>query len=180
MEEIIFQQLKNELINGSVKKGHPFKYFGLSTVMEGQPQARTVVLRKTLPDLRTIFFTDKRSHKMAALAQNDKVTALFYHPKKLLQLQILGRAAPITDSVRLAELWNGVPPKARKDYTTFQPPGTPLSTTGEIKYLEEGHHFAALEIIPHTIAYLQLQRPQHQRLVFTRIGQEWKGTLLVP
>lgn len=181
MEKLVFEQLKNELVNGSVKKGHPFRYFSLATVnTKHQPQLRTVVLRKVDTDLNLLFYTDRRSQKIEQLLENSQVAALFYHPKKLLQLQIKGQAVLIKNEQTLKSLWTGIPSNARKDYTTEHAPGTLLKNPDQIDYLNDKNHFCAIKIIPTEIEYLRLKRPNHLRVVFQKKNEEWKGDFLVP
>ena len=70
MKEQLLDKIHRELINGYVKKKHPFRYFSLATVEENQPMQRTVVLRKVLKDFTLVFFTDSRSAKVEQLLKN--------------------------------------------------------------------------------------------------------------
>jgi pyridoxine/pyridoxamine 5'-phosphate oxidase len=180
LDKIIFQQIKNELLNGSVKKGHPFKYFTLSTLHQGQPRQRTVVLRKVQPGPQLLFYTDRRSSKVEQIKQNPNVSALFYHPKKMMQLQIGGRADIKENPEMLRKIWKSIPAKAKKDYTTVLPPGVKTDNPDELEYLTEQNHFCMVEIQPTRIEYLKLNQPYHLRLEFLKTGGEWDGTFLIP
>ncbi|WP_350285235.1 pyridoxamine 5'-phosphate oxidase family protein [uncultured Croceitalea sp.] len=181
MEKLVFEQLKSELVNGSVKKGHPFRYFSLATVnTNAQPQLRTVVLRKVDVDLNLLFYTDRRSQKIEQLLGNDQVAALFYNPKKLLQLQIKGQAFLLKDEQTLKSLWSGIPSNSRKDYTTEHAPGTLIKNPDQIDYLNDENHFCAIKIIPNEIEYLRLKRPNHLRVLFQKKNQDWQSDFLVP
>ncbi len=180
MEQLIFQQLRNELINGSIKKGHPFKFFTLGTVSGKTPALRTVVLRKTHADLRLVFYTDKRSKKVNQLLSNNQVASVFYHPKKLLQLQITGEANIITDPESISTIWKTIPSHSKKDYTTASAPGSQIKNPDDVEYLSSNHHFCMVEIVPHTIEYLRLKRPNHIRVRFERTQEQWQGQFLVP
>ena len=180
MEQLIFQQLKNELVNGSIKKGHPFKFFTFGTVSGKKPVSRTVVLRKTHPDLRLVFYTDERSEKVKQLLSNNQVASVFYHPKKLLQLQIAGVAKIITDPESISTIWKTIPSHSKKDYTTASAPGSQITNPDDVEYLSGNHHFCMVEIVPHTIEYLRLKRPNHIRVKFVREKEQWKGQFLVP
>ncbi|KPM31531.1 Pyridoxamine 5'-phosphate oxidase [Croceitalea dokdonensis DOKDO 023] len=180
MKELILQQIKSELVNGSVKKGHPFRYFTLGTLNQDKPSLRTVVLRKTYPDLNLLFYTDKRSSKIQQIQNNAHVTALFYHPKKLLQIQIRAKAKVLDNPMEIRQHWNNVSPKAKKDYTTVLPPGIEIENPENVEYLEDDHHFCMVELIPLEIEYLRLQRPNHVRMLFNKNGDDWNGTFLNP
>jgi len=181
MEKLIFEQLKNELVNGAVKKGHPFRYFSLATIApNNKPQLRTVVLRKVTSDLELFFYTDRRSNKVDQLLANNTIAVLFYHPKKLLQLQVTGKTIFVNDEQTLKSLWNKIPLNSRKDYTTAHAPGSLLHNPNQMDYLTNGNHFCAVKIIPEAIEYLRLGRPHHIRVSFTKKDQEWQGQFLVP
>ncbi len=181
MEKLIFEQLKNELVNGASKKGHPFRYFSLATTnAANEPQLRTVVLRKVSQDLELFFYTDYRSNKINQLVANESVAALFYHSKKLMQVQIQGKAEIVKDDARIKSLWNGIPLNSRKDYTTIKAPGSSLKNSEEVDYLLEKNHFCVIKIVPASIEYLRLQRPNHIRVRFNQKSNEWNGQFLVP
>lgn len=179
MLQDILQQARNELINGYVKKGHPFRYFTFVTSKEHFPKARTVVLRKMKPNFEIVFFTDARSKKIEEIEKNLAVCALFYHPKKLLQIKISGKAHLINDEEVLKDLWSSIPENSRKDYTTNLPPGTPIKNPDLVEYRSE-HNFCAVTIKAEKIEVLQLKRPNHVRAVFEFKENNWHGQFLVP
>ncbi len=180
MDKILFQQIKSELVNGSVKKGHPFKYFTLGTLLNGIPQQRTVVLRKVQENLDLLFYTDKRSAKVAQIKENPHVSALFYHPKKLLQIQLQGKATVKENPELLRKIWKTIPEKMQRDYRTVLPPGVPTDAPEAIEYLSDHHHFCMIELEPNTLSYLKLNRPHHLRVRYTRHQNDWEGTFLIP
>jgi len=181
MERIIFEQLKNELVSGIKKRGHPFRYFTLATVdVLNQPQSRTVVLREVNKDLELFFFTDKRSQKIIQLQTNAKVSALFYHPRKLVQVQLTGSAALVQEEDYINSFWSTVTEASKKDYTTSKAPGSTIQRPEEVTYLEENHHFSVIKIVPESIAYLRLKKPNHIRVKYTKVDAQWKHEFLVP
>jgi len=103
-----FEQLKKELFNGVNKKGHPFRYFTLATLNNGRPKQRTVVLRKISKDLKFTFYTDCRSPKIEQIKSNENVNLLFYHPKKLIQITIEGKAKQITNNEVTNTYWHAL------------------------------------------------------------------------
>lgn len=180
MEKILFQQIKNELLNGSKKKGHPFKYFTLSTIWKEIPRQRTVVLRKVQPNLHLLFYTDKRSSKVEQILQNPKVSALFYHPKKMTQLQVEGKAIIKDNPEMLRKVWKSIPTKAQKDYTTVLPPGVRTENPSVLEYLTENNYFCMVEIQPIRLEFLKLGLPHHLRAEFVKSGDNWSGSFLIP
>ncbi len=180
MELQFLEQSRRELVNGHTKKRHPFRYFTLGTINAGKPRQRTVVLRKLLPDMSLLLYTDRRSQKVADIARNPAVSALFYHPKQLLQLRIDGQAELITDATELQNYWNNIPENSRKDYITTKAPGTEIANLDLVDYDPETNYFTAIKIIPNTIEYLQLKRPNHLRVKFTKAQDNWTGQFLTP
>jgi len=174
------EETKRELTNGHSKKGHPFRYFTLATANENKVRQRTVVLRKLLPDLNLLFYTDARTFKVSEINQNNSVSALFYHPKKLMQVRVEGKARIITDPKSLSNYWGNIPEKSKKDYITKSRPGSMLKNPDNVEYLENEHHFCAIKIIPSALEYLRLKRPNHLRVLFTKIKEDWEGEFLVP
>lgn len=180
MNDPILINCQRELINGYTKKKHPFRYFTLATCQNQNVRQRTVVLRKLLNDFELVFFTDTRSQKVADIQENPQVSGLFYHPKKLLQLQIVGKAEFITDPEQLQQFWSMVGEHAKKDYTTELAPGSSIQHPDQIHYNFEAPHFCPMKIVPRQIEYLQLQRPNHLRMLFTKEEGEWSSQFLTP
>lgn len=181
MTNTFWEELIVELQKGVSKKGHPFRYCTLGTVgSEHLPRLRTIVLRKVSDTLDLTFYTDKRSKKIIHIKENNKVSVLFYHPKKLLQLKVEGLASIITDKGELQRYWSGVQPNSRKDYTTHSAPGSSISNPDNIEYLDDENHFCMVNIEPFKIEYLKLKRPNHLRIRFSKSDGEWNGEFLVP
>ena len=180
MKNQFLEEARIELINGHAKKRHPFRYFTLATIENNEPRQRTVVLRKTLTDLSFVFYTDKRTQKIEDLQQNSSCSALFYNPKKLLQLRISGTAEIITDKEQIATYWHTIQEASKKDYTTKIAPGTLINDPDGIAYSSEENYFCPVKIIPTSIEYLLLKRPNHIRVLFSKIDKDWSGEFLMP
>lgn len=177
---MILQQVKNELANGCVKKRHPFRYFTLGTLKNDRPRQRMVVLRKIRSDFGLLFYTDSRSCKVGELKKNPNVSALFYHPKKMMQLQITGEAFFEQDKDTLKKVWCSIPIHARRDYTTTMPPGYELGDLDNLEYHVDQNFFCMIIIRPLQIDYLKLDKPYHQRVRFQKSDDGWSHTQLVP
>lgn len=180
MKNQLLEEAKIELVNGHTKKRHPFRYFTLATIKNGKPKQRTVVLRKTLDDLSLVFYTDNRTDKIKELKNNAEFSALFYHPKKLLQVRIEGKAALITDKEQIESYWHTVQQASRKDYTTQIAPGTPIKNPDEVEYNSKENYFCPVKLVPSSIEYLRLKRPNHLRVLFSKSDGDWLGDFLVP
>ncbi len=181
MTDLFFRELTQELQLGVSEKGHPFRYGTLATVGADQmPRQRTIVLRAVSDTLHLGFYTDRRSKKISHIAKNNRVSLLFYHPEKLLQIKIEGMAILQKDTTVLQQHWNQITEGSRKDYTTHIAPGSTVSNPDAVDYLNEAHHFCMVNILPYEIEYLKLKRPHHLRVHYRMEGDGWKGQFLVP
>lgn len=180
MTHQFLEEAQRELNNGHSKKRHPFRYFVLATTEKEKPRQRTVVLRKTESDLSLVFFTDSRTQKLKDIETNPECSALFYHPKQLLQLRIEARAELITDKDQIADYWHTIQVASRKDYTTHLAPSTAIKNPDAVNYTSENNYFCPVKLVPHSIEYLRLKRPNHLRISFSKVDGEWDGAFLVP
>lgn len=171
---------KGELLRANADRKHPFRSFSLGT-FGAYPEIRTVVKRKTYEDLTTLFFTDSRSPKIMEIQQNPKVSALFYHPRKKLQVRIKGEALICSpEGKEYQDFLNRIRQSpALKDYTTAQAPGAPISRP-EAALFDEEIHFAAVKIKPLELDILQLGDQAHERILYVWETGEWRGAQLVP
>ncbi len=170
------QQLDENLRRAVVDNRHSFRQLVLSTYSPaGYPESRYVILRAYNGGIFTVF-SDRRTQKLASIEKHAKVSLLFYHPSRKVQLRVYGNAIiePQTD-----KYWAKV---ARKqDYNTVQAPGTPIDQPSyEMKEPEDGSYFSVLKVHPETMDVLQLGRDQHLRLSFALKDGKWQGTWLVP
>ena len=181
MTETLFHELEEELQKGATEEDHPFRYGTLATTGLGSsPRLRTIVLREMSEELKLIFYTDRRSKKIGHIKENNSVSLLFYHPKKLWQLKIGGRAKIVSDTEILKKYWSGIPIKSRKDYTSISAPGSPISNPDIVKHHEDKNFFCIVEIEPFKIESLKLKQSNHLRVLFSKEDGRWKGGFLVP
>ncbi len=181
MTEIIFSTIINDLKKATKTTGHPFRYFTLGTSsINGTPRLRTVVLRDIDEQLNLTLYTDKRSKKITHINEHNTVSLLFLDADRLIQLSIRAKAEIITDDSTLKKIWEQVPQKSRKDYTTQLAPGEEIKNPEQVDFLEEKHFFTAVKLIPDKIEYLRLKRPAHIRVLFEKEKNEWEGSFLVP
>ncbi|WP_299528633.1 pyridoxamine 5'-phosphate oxidase family protein [Ulvibacterium sp.] len=181
MNTVIWKELSKELRDGVTEKGHPFRYCTMATVgLERMPRLRTVVLRKVSDNLDLSIYTDQRSKKIMHIKENNRVSLLFYHPEKMVQIKIEGLAGIHTDPKTLEKHWNKIKPGGRKDYTTSEAPGSDILDPHAVEYLEDNNYFCMVEIEPFKIEYLKLQQPGHLRIKYSKIDHSWKSEFLVP
>ncbi|GGE20537.1 pyridoxamine 5'-phosphate oxidase family protein [Psychroflexus salis] len=175
----ILETAKQEIKFGYLKKKHPFRYPSLASLGNTYPNQRTVVLRDTTTDFELLFFTDKRSDKIEDFSKNPMASVLFYHPKKLLQIKVMGKIKIVTSGKVYEDYWSKIQRESKKDFITENPPGTEIANPDEVEYKNNEHHFCLLKLVPTEIEYLQLKRPNHIRAIFKE-ENNWEGKFLNP
>ncbi|WP_446051182.1 pyridoxamine 5'-phosphate oxidase family protein [Zobellia laminariae] len=181
MTSTFWDETLAEIKKGITERGHPFRFFTLATIDQlGAPSQRTVVFRHFNDNLSLVFYTDERSQKVQEINKTGAISLLFYHPENLLQITIKGKASVITDPEVLKEYWSAVPDGNKKDYTTHIAPGSTMKNPDALEYLNGDHHFCAIQIEPNSIEYLKLKRPNHIRVLFTKVNTSWEGKFLAP
>lgn len=171
---------KAELNRSNADRKHPFRYFYMATLDE-YPEVRMVVKRNFAPDWSVLFYTDSRTPKVKQIRNNELVSALFYHPKKQLQIRMKGRAFFIDETHddydrHLQEVKQS---PAQTDYMTAKPPGSEIGSEAQIE-MGESLYFLAIKIRPEYLDILQLGKEQHTRKAYTLEDGDWKVSVLVP
>ena len=178
MLQEIFNDLKDEMKFGYLKKKHDFRFVYLATVADGKPHQRTVVLRDVVNEHQLIIYTDARSHKVKELKENPNASIVMYNHKKLMQITLNGQMEMISEGDYYEDRWSRVQGRSQRDFITKKAPGTSIKNPDEVEYGDE-HHFMILKLVPDTIEYLQLKRPNHIRALF-KAEDDWAGEFLNP
>lgn len=181
MTHPFFEELRTELLRGVTEKDHPFRYCTMATVgLDRMARLRTVKVRNIDDKMVFSIYTDKRSKKIIHLKENNLVSMLFFHPRKMLQIKVEGMALIKKDPDVLKPLWKGIDTTAKKDYRTTMAPGSVVDSPRQVEYLKEEDFFCLLEIHPFKIEYLKLKSPNHLRIRFSMRDDAWRGEFLVP
>lgn len=145
----------------------------LATVgLDGEPDARTVLLHRTDPDQRRLYVnTDRRSLKYAELSQTARAMLVFFDPRSETQLRVRADIQLHYHDDLSERLWRELPTAGRRLYATAAAPGTPAATptagvprgTGEDAGYE---HFVVLEAIPTDLDWLHFSPAGHRRAAF--------------
>ncbi|MGB5403097.1 MAG: pyridoxamine 5'-phosphate oxidase family protein [Robiginitalea sp.] len=182
MKDQKWEGIISELKAGVTDPSHPFKFSTLATLGLGNlPRLRTVRIRDFDPqNMRLTFYTDSRSKKILHIKENNKVSLLFYHPEKLLQLRMEGLAVREKDEEILEGLWDRIEERSQLDYLTASAPGTEIQNPDKIEYIKERTYFSAVYILPFKIELVQLKRPNHIRIRYSKREGDWKSDYLVP
>ena len=116
------------LERGATHSTDPFHQPVLATGRSDGCGLRTVILRHADETERTLIcYSDDRSTKIAEIEQSGCAGWLFYHPRKMIQVRIHGRATVHTTDAIADELWKHVKGFTRLSFCTEKAPGTPLS-----------------------------------------------------
>lgn len=176
----------SRLQEGSCRSDHPFHLAGVASLNEILGVTlRTMVLRKTDPETRSLMFhTDRRSHKFADLLQDPALACLFYDPRTRVQIRIQARATLHTQDAVAQEQWKTLPDHSRLLYAFALPPGTesdsPLITPARVSMNQARDHFAVIVAHVDSIEWLYLHPESHQRLRFTWQDEKVIHCWLVP
>ena len=176
---IIFSELRK----AAFKKKHPFKNVVLTTVKEQNPLSRWVIFRKLTTEQNLLVYTDARSEKIKNLRKNPNCGLLFYNNRQGLQIYFNAVSTIHQRNELTKKYWQGIVGKSSENYTTVNPPGSPINS------IDKGHitdkdlnnkHFSIIEFIPVNMKILQLSRNGHIRVNFVKINNEWEGSFIVP
>ena len=173
----------SELRKAASKKKHPFKNVVLTTVKEQNPLSRWVIFRKLTMEQNLLVYTDSRSEKIKNLRKNPNCGLLFYNNRQGLQIYFNAVSTIHQKNELTKKYWQGIVGKSSENYTTVNPPGSPINS------IDKGHitdkdlndkHFSIIEFIPVNMKILQLSRDGHIRVIFVKINNEWEGSFIVP
>lgn len=147
---------------------NPARVLTLASVDEnGQPQARSVILREAKPWTLTVY-SDRRSPKVEQLKQQPKSQLLLWDRDKRWQLRAVAKAEVITAGAEIEQLWERIKDtQAAQDYLTPQAPGELLDI--DAPSLEQPQ-FAILRFHLTEIDWLELRREGHRRQRLTPDG----------
>lgn len=165
----------------------------LATVgIDGQPSARTVLL-KNYSEKGFVFFTNYESKKANQMAENERVTLLFWWKEMERQIRIEGIAQKIP--LEESKLYFYARPKGSQISALISPQSKPV----ERDYLEKSfiemmekqdgtdkipfpHNWGGYMVVPHLFEFWQ-GRPNrlHDRLQFSyTVNGDWKMERLGP
>lgn len=185
----LLQMSWNLLFQAAVQSRDPFRTPILSTINNGLPNARILVLRQVqISERQLLFYTDKRSPKVLELQANPNVCLVFWNPDKRIQIRAYGAMQLVQNTTFTKETWQNMPARSRKDYATMQPPSSSLehlnaplpSLSDEAISADSFENFAVLAAHINHLDCLHLHREGHQRAAFHWKNSTWDKTWLVP
>ncbi|MEJ2363794.1 MAG: pyridoxamine 5'-phosphate oxidase family protein [Deltaproteobacteria bacterium] len=124
----ILDDMWSMLLRGVTDSSDPFHWPVLGTTGKDGCRLRTVILSKAIqPDHLRVCHTDARAAKAQEIMNFGRVSWLFYHPAKKIQLRIAGSATLHTDDRFADKLWSETKATSRLNYCTVDAPGTPVA-----------------------------------------------------
>jgi hypothetical protein len=112
------------LEQGASHSEDPFHWPVLGTTAKEGCSLRTVILRQIkVPDRILTCHTDMRSAKVQEIMNCSQTSWLFYHPKKKIQLRILGPATLHAHDEYADRQWDDTSITSRLNYCASRPPG---------------------------------------------------------
>lgn len=172
----------------------PFHCPILGSIGDHGCSLRTVILRQLiLPDRILVCHTDSRAPKVDEILRTSRVSWLFYHPKRHVQLKIFGKATLHGDDRFADEQWAHCKKTSRLNYCTTEPPGTsidipssglPESFIDRIPSLLDSakgrRHFMVIACKIDTIDWLVLRVTGNRRARFDWDGDRMTASWLIP
>ncbi|GAB3293511.1 pyridoxine/pyridoxamine 5'-phosphate oxidase [Hymenobacter tenuis] len=166
----------------------------LATVNEaGQPAARIVLLKGLPNDEGFLFYTNYDSRKGQELATSPLAALTFFWPGLERQVRVEGRVEKAPESVSTEYFQSR--PRASQIGAWASPQSQPIRSREELEQREQEleQRFAGQEVLPrpaHWGGYVLLPqrvefwqgRPSrlHDRIVYERVGQQWRLSRLAP
>jgi len=185
-----------DLVRGAADRRHGFHVPVVASIgLDGAPSARTVVLRRVLPEPCELHFhTDLRGPKVAELARDPRVSWTFYDAGRKLQLRVAAVAEVHATGARADEAWARSAPSSRRCYLALAAPGArcdavspnlPEALRMRVPTVEESLagrvNFALVATRVTAIDWLHLASEGHERARFQR-GDDglWSGCWCEP
>ncbi|MFB6272333.1 MAG: pyridoxamine 5'-phosphate oxidase family protein [Salinibacter sp.] len=194
--DAVLNHVWDELETAAETSEHPYRYLTFGTVHEQAPDLRTVVLRRAVEEDRCLqFHTDRRSRKVEALRQNDRVAWHGWDAETRQQIRLYGTGSVHLDDPVAMDLWESQAPASLAVYVRPPAPGTSLDEAGdglrpaatsepitEDDVAEGKQYFAAVRTVIHRIEWLHLHPDGHCRAQFEYNPAEeaFAGTWVVP
>lgn len=179
MLDILRKEAIEEVKFGYLKKKYPTKHTYLATIRANKPVVRTVILRDCIDEIDPLFYTDARSFKVEDLKHNENASALFYNPKKLIQIRLEGQLRLLKDDDLIKKHREKALSISKKDYTSCFSPGEEISNPDALEYLKSDF-FQGIYLQVEKIEYLKLKRPNHIRCEFNKKDNAWSNRFLAP
>ena len=177
-EHEIRQRIWTELQRATQDRHSQWRTPVLATVgKDGAPDARTVVLRHADAKRSCLhIYTDSRSPKVTALADQSNAMMVFWSKRLNWQLRVRVLVSVQTAGPEVDAVWGRVSQSAAAgDYLSSSTPGDRLpGTSVPPRDSTHPHHLAILVAQVQEIDWLELARSGHRRALFGADTWEWR------
>lgn len=183
----LFQQWLSEAINIEEEP----TAMTLSTVVDGQPDSR-IVLLKQVDEAGLVFFTNYNSNKGQQIATNDKVALNFFWPKLERQVRVKGQVEKLSEASsadyfksrpRDSQLGAWASPQSKEIVSRdeLDQNFSHYSKLFENKEIEKPAHWGGFIVKPHVVEFWQ-GRPNrlHDRFRYELESENWTIKRLAP
>ncbi len=152
---------------------HEWRIAVLATVDDGQPDARSIVLREVeARERQLVFYTDARSPKVRQIEVAPQGTLIFWSPTLGWQLRMQVLLAVQTSGLAVSSRWARLQTTAgAADYLSARAPGSPLDAP--LADLGTRSHFAMITALVESLDWLELREEGHRRALFGTGGPKW-------
>ena len=177
-EQEIRQRIWIELQRATQDRHSQWRTPVLATVdKEGAPDARTVVLRHADAKLsRLHVYTDRRSPKVVALADQPNAILVFWSKRLNWQLRVRVQMSVQTTGPQVDAVWDRVSQSAAAgDYLSPSTPGDRLlDVPAPPRDSTHPHHLAILVAQVQEIDWLELARSGYRRALLGADTWQWR------
>jgi pyridoxine/pyridoxamine 5'-phosphate oxidase len=163
-----------QLQRAAFDKFHEWHTPALATVdSHGAPQVRTVVLRQVdVTAQQLVFFTDKRSAKLAQVQAQPLGCLLFWSTRLKWQLRVQVKISALIDGPRVDAAWVALAQSpAAADYLSTTAPGSPLHSSDAAAGTAPQLAVLVAEVLE--IDWLELAKAGHRRARITQQAFDW-------
>ena len=174
------------LADGGQNPGSAWRNLALATAgLDGMPQVRTVVLRRSDEAARELeVHTDRRSAKHAELLANPRATLHGWDAAARVQLRAAGTVRLHQADPVAASAWQALRPASRATYLVASAPGTPKDTPADSAASTDEaaaqEAFCVVRLTIERLDYLHLQQGSHRRARFVWAESGAAAMWLVP
>jgi pyridoxamine 5'-phosphate oxidase len=154
-----------------------------SVDQDGNPQARTMILRAVDREARTMrFHTDVRSAKMLHWKFKSRVCVLGYDASKKIQLRVDGRVNLHTDDAVAEKAWRSSRPESRAAYGVKNAPGHAVGAPSDAPQSNEQgrENFAVAMVEVESLEWTYLSAEGNRRAIFSWQNGEFTSNWLQP
>ncbi len=185
--------LFNEWFNNAIKSGiSEVNAMTLATAsLDGKPSARTVLL-KGFDEGRFVFYTNYASRKGLEIDKNPQVALLIFWKELERQVRIEGIAEKVSDT-ESDEYFNSRPLESKMSAVVsdqsevidsrqhLEELWVEFLKESDGKEIQRPAHWGGYKVFPEKIEFWQGRANRlHDRILFTRVGKEWKIERLQP